>query len=361
MMQRHTSLGETCVKALMAKRKCRPAYMELPADTNLGRLITQGERGNPLHGKMDAMVLSLECLEMFVMEFSVGNSRNLFGEKTEQVQRYVEAIKTGCAFPTTRRNWQDVISQVGTEAAYIRIGKLGPSFFGYAAVHPAAGVAILHRLRVGSNKQPKISKGSLSTVIRRMLTETGRDRIVRWVFEAKSEEEKVLRKHLGPPLLDRECDYCIMNEVGSRLDLSVAVWTVQRMRVWQDPADALYVAREWGMHWPTNPLPPAAPLIVVPLVIHPLPIVCDCLGTALKETIGSWQAHVGAKWCVEAGAAVLKGTYAALSEWKRAFRAAIAQKVVLRIDTPTLTRRVQMPTTPPAPPPRRPNLPSRHP
>ena len=335
--------------------------MELPTDTNLDRLITQGERGNPLHGKMDAMVLSQECLEMYVMEFSVGNSRNLFGEKSNQVQRYVEAIKTGCAFPTTRRNWQDVISQVGTEAAYIRVGKLGPSFFGYAAVHPAAGVAILHRLRVGSNKQPKISKGSLSTVIRRMLTETGRDRIVRWVFEAKSEEEKVLRKHLGPPLLDRECDYCIMNEVGSRLDLSVAVWTVQRMRVWQDPADALYVAREWGMHWPTNPLPPAAPLIVVPLVIHPLPIVCDCLGTALKETIGSWQAHVGAKWCVEAGAAVLKGTYAALSEWKRAFRAAIAQKVVLRIDTPMLTRRVQMPTTPPAPPPRRPNLPSRHP
>ena len=348
MMQRHTALAETCVKFLMAKRKCRPAYMELPSDTNLGRLITQGERGNPLHGKMDAMVLSQECLEMFVMEFSVGNSRDLFGEKTNQVQRYVEAIKTGCAFPTTPRNWQDVISQVGTEAAYIRVGKLGPNFFGYAAVHPAAGVAIIHRLRVGS--KPQITKGSLSTVIRRMLTETGRDRIVRWVFEAKSEEEKVLRKHLGP-LLIGECDYCILNEVGTRPDLSVAVRSVRRMQVWQDPAEALYVAREWDMHWPTNPLPPAAPPIVVPLVIHPLPIVCDCLGTALKETLGVWQAHVGAKWCVEAGAAVLKGTYAALSEWKRAFRTAIAQKVVLRIDTPALL--------PPLP--RRPNLQPRRP
>ena len=113
-----------------------------------------------------------------------------------------------------------------------------------------------------------------------------------------------------------------------------------RRHAWHDPDEALQVAREWGLHWPTINLL-AKPQVLTPLNMLALPIVCDCMGTVVKGSLDLCKARTGSKWSVEAGASVFRGTYAALAAWKRGFFNALCRRWVVPIGPVQNTARIR--------------------
>ncbi len=88
VIERHNKFGDDVVKCLAAHRPLSRVFRELPVDTDLLALDQQGQSME----RIDRLALPKGEMEGYLIELSVGNSRQHFEEKSDQAARYLNQI-----------------------------------------------------------------------------------------------------------------------------------------------------------------------------------------------------------------------------------------------------------------------------